>query len=166
MSALLSLISLLLVDSPRPIIPDSAADLFLESYSKSQSATFKRVFIVSGQFDSDYHADKALIFSFADPGKASREKRGIYIVAFLTVGSSTSEVLFISEAAILAGSISGWEDNGYGMFSIIGQRCLPSNTGSCEPVPARITVAVEDGSPRVLGGRYGRDPRYKLAPEK
>ena len=165
MNVLLSLVSILLVDSPRPIIPDSAADLFLESYSKSQSATFKRLFLVSGQFDSDYHSDKVLIFSLADLGKASREKRGIYIVAFLTVGFSTSEVLFISEDEILADSISGWEDNGYGNFSIIGQRCLPSNTGSCEPVPARITVAVEDGLPRVLGGRYGKNPRHKLVPE-
>ena len=165
MSALLSFISLLLVDSPRPIIPDTAADFFLESYAESRSANFERLFLVSGQFDSDYHWDKALVFRPSDLEKTSKEERGVYIVAFLSVGFRTSEVLFIPEDELLPDSVSGSEGHGYGRFSIIGQRCLPRNTGPCEPVSARVTVSFEDGVPRILGGRYGENPRYTLAPE-
>ncbi len=168
MSVLSVLAAFLFADSPRPVIADSAPDVFLEAYSKSKSVWFESVLFTFGMYDSDYHLDRALVFR-ASETTTERDQKGdsdLYVVFFLTVGLRTSDILAIPESELIPDSVKSWEDNGYGRFTIVGERCRPQEMDECDRIDARLTIALEQGSPKVVGGAFGEFPGYKLIPEQ
>ena len=163
MTIILAITTLIGLDPPRPTIGPFAIDVFLEERAATDDSKAKKLFVTSGQFDDDFHRDIALVYTLEKQDQPSEKPDGLYVVAFLTEGFLTSNILYIPRSEIIPESVRGWSSAGYGKFSIEGSRYMTGDDPCCPSALVSLTIRIKDREPVLIEGSFTRNPETSEA---